>query len=457
MTIPPPPPLIGIAQALAALEAAGGGTSPDALTPAQLLAVGAAFGALTRQVDAAFAPVAAEIARQSRIELGRDSLARRQGFRSPVALIQATTGSSVGEAAKLVQVGEATAPRLSITGERMPAKHPSVAAAVAAGTLGVTSASAIVAVLDRLSTRVEQARLAAAEAELVSLAPGLRSDELSRLLARAEAHLDPDGLEPRHEERRAERSLTLQERDGMLHLTGVLDVETAAPIKTAIDDLVSQALRRRRDAENDGSGDGSGDDAVADQRTIRQMRADALADLCRHAIGCTQVPTGPTATVVVRMSLDDLRSGVGAVTLDGFDTAAPASVVRRMACDLQVIPWVMGSDGEILDWGRARRLFSPAQKLALAERDGGCSSCGAPTTWTHVHHIRWWERDRGPTDLDNGILLCAACHHRIHDDGWEIRVDGTGVRAQVWFIPPPWIDPSRAPRRGGRARFDLTA
>lgn len=56
----------------------------------------AAFGALKRHVDAAFASVASEIVRQSRVELGKDSIAKKQGFRSPVALIQATTGSSVG-------------------------------------------------------------------------------------------------------------------------------------------------------------------------------------------------------------------------------------------------------------------------------------------------------------------------------------------------------------------------
>ncbi|WP_177243768.1 HNH endonuclease signature motif containing protein, partial [Microbacterium sp. AR7-10] len=38
---------------------------------------------------------------------------------------------------------------------------------------------------------------------------------------------------------------------------------------------------------------------------------------------------------------------------------------------------------------------------------------------TEVHHIDWWNRDTGPTDLTNGILLCSTCHHRIHDNGWE--------------------------------------
>lgn len=76
---------------------------------------------------------------------------------------------------------------------------------------------------------------------------------------------------------------------------------------------------------------------------------------------------------------------------------------------------------------------------------------------TVAHHIKWWKRDAGPTDLDNALLLCVACHHRIHDEGWDIHIDGTGVDAKVWFTPPAAIDPTRTPRLGGRARFDLVA
>ena len=81
------------------------------------LAVNDALGALQRHKDAIHAPVAAEIARESRPELGADSLAKQQGFRNPAALIAATTGSSTGDAIRLVKVGEATAPRMTFTGE----------------------------------------------------------------------------------------------------------------------------------------------------------------------------------------------------------------------------------------------------------------------------------------------------------------------------------------------------
>jgi hypothetical protein len=440
-------PVDGITEALRALVAAGGDRPASALSPAELMAVGQAFGALKRHVDAAFAPVAAEISRQSRRELGKDSLAKRQGFASPAVLISTATGTSVGEAVRIVQVGEATAPRMSLAGEALPAKHPHVAGAVSSGRLGVTAAAAIVSLLDRLSLRIDAGRLDEAECQLVALAPGMRPDELSKLLARAEAHLDPDGIEPRHEQLRSDRSLVLQERDGMLVITGRLDPETGAPVKAAIDTLVGEGLRRNEH--------GRAEDR--DQRSVRQMQADALADLCRHAVGCAAVPTAPTATVVVRVDLADLQAGVGSATIDGFAQPVPASTVRRMAADAQVIPCVLGGESEILDWGRARRLFTPAQKLAVTERDGGCVSCGAPPAWCHVHHLAWWERDGGRTDLGNGVLLCTGCHHRLHADGWEIRIDGPGVEATVWLVPPPWVDARRTPRLAGRSRYTLTA
>ncbi|WP_218682750.1 HNH endonuclease, partial [Microbacterium sp. BF1] len=74
-----------------------------------------------------------------------------------------------------------------------------------------------------------------------------------------------------------------------------------------------------------------------------------------------------------------------------------------------------------------------------------------------AHHLRWWQRDGGSTDLDNGVLLCDSCHHRIHDNEWEIRIEGCGFAARVWLIPPPNVDPERRPRLGGRARYDIAA
>jgi len=479
--------LAGIAEALDALAVAGGECDASALGPDELMAVNRAFGALRRQVDVAYTSVAAEIARQSRRELGRDSLARKQGFASPASLISATSGSTIGDAVKVMRVAEATQPRVSLTGEELPARHPHVAAALRRGDIGVTASDDITKMLERVALRAEPGALDAAEKILVDCAPGLTPDQLHKAIARAEAGLDPDGLEPTEQKLRDGRYLFVrEERDGSISIKGSLDPVSGAPVMALFTGLTTHAVRTRgRGATPSAEGgaesarQGAPDDRAAtpfrgeaaladgadapdavpaaDERSRTQIQADALVDICRHALGCDRVATGPVATLIVRMGLDQLESRSGAIEIDGLDRPVSAGAARRLAADAQVIPHVLGSASETLDWGRATRLFTPIQKLALAERDGGCAFCGAPPAMCSAHHIAWWHRDHGRTDLADGVLLCTGCHHRVHDDGWDIRVEGRGVAARVWFIPPPWLDRDRTPRRAFSSRFGLAA
>lgn len=459
-------PLSGVAAALdRAAElwcsAAGPEGSLDGMPAGGLIAINDALGAVRRHLDAAHARVAAEIARQSRPDLGSEGLARMQGYRTPATLLAATIGTSTGDAIRLVAVGDATAPRQTLSGERAPARHPHVATALASGTIGVPAASAIITLLDRIALRADRATIDEAERTLTAQAAGLTLDQLAAVIRRAEAHLDPDGVLPREDELRGERALHIrEERSGMLLFTARLDPENAAPVKAAIESLVTGELRRRanggaHDRAVDRIGSEHGD---LDRRTVPQLQADALADICRHILGCSAsaLPLA-TTTVVVRIGLDQLEAGTRFGTIDGIAQPISAGAVRRMAAAGQIIPCVLGGESEILDWGRAKRLFTSAQRLALVERDGGCAFCGLPPGFTEAHHLRWWERDAGPTDLSNGILLCTRCHHRVHDDGWQIRIDGPGTHAKVWFIPPAHIDIARTPRLGGRARYDFAA
>lgn len=430
----------------------------SALTPSDLIRLNAALGHARRLIDGAQARVASEISRQSRPELGPDSLAKAQGFRSPTALIAATTGTTAGEAARLVQVGEATTPRMTFSGEAAPPRHPHVAASIASGRIGANAAAAIVRMLDRVAIRAGAEAVAKAEAALVAEAPGLTLDQLSRIILRIEAVIDPDGVEPRETDLRDARSLVFrQDANGMVVLTAHLDPEHAAPVKTAIEALVSAELRGRENARTDAAGPPAADEPSS-RRTVAQMQADALVRFAEHMLGCAHhdVPLGG-ATVVVRIDHADLLEGIGHATIDGIAAPVSASAARRMAADAGVIAAVLGAQSEILDWGRTKRLFSPAQKLVIAERDGGCVNCGAPPGHTKVHHIRWWARDQGPTDIDNGVLLCESCHHRIHDNGWDIRVEGRGMAARVWLVPPAFVDRQRTPRAALRSRYRLAS
>ncbi|MEV1129276.1 DUF222 domain-containing protein [Agromyces sp. NPDC049794] len=455
-------PLLTLERDVAQLRAAWAGAMPafgalegatqvevEQMSDTGLVRVTDALARVRRDAEALLARVAAEVSKRSSTELGESSLARAHGFHNPVRMIAASTGASRGDAAKLIAVGTATAGRQTFGGDRVPSRHPHVAAALETGGIGVDAASVITAMLDRVRLRADPALADTTEAVLVDLAERVPLDLLVRGVREAEARLDRDGVEPREEQLRSERSLTIREdAAGMVHLHARLDPETAAPIKTAIEAIVGDTLRRRDPAT---SGSGS---VVDDPRSIPQIQADALAAIARHSLGCEQTLAPlAKATVVVRLDHETLVAGLGHARIDGIDQPISAATARRMSADAYLIPAVFGGEGVPLDLGRSARLFSRAQRLALAERDGGCASCGQNIAYVDAHHIRWWERDAGPTDLSNGVMLCSFCHHRIHREGWGIRA----TRNEVWFIPPPHVDLARTPRLGGRARFALPA
>ncbi|UXW86444.1 HNH endonuclease [Microbacterium azadirachtae] len=432
-------------------EAWGDADEAGQLSRRQLIAVTEALGLLHRRLGAMLAEVAACVAHESRTELGAASLAKEQGFRSAAQLIATTTGATAGDASRLVKVGEATAPRRNLLGEATPPKYPAAQRALAAGTLSAPAVAAIIALLDRVRLTLSAGETVEAERLLVDRAQGLSLDDVRRLVTRAEAWLDPDGVAPREQEQRDRTSLSIFERDGRIHLDGDFDAARGAPIVAAVNGYVSALFAAQKEQIDPEAPD-------AARRSVAALRAEALSVLCAHALGCEdEGPALAGASVVVRIDLNDLADGTGYATIDGSDLPISVSTARRLAAGGGVIPCVLGTDREILDYGRERRFFTRAQRLALAERDGGCAMCGLPPSMTRAHHIRWWKRDAGPTDLENGVLLCESCHHRIHDNDWQIRIEGTGRRSRVWFIPPPHVDPNRTPRLGGRARYDVVA
>ncbi|WP_296665753.1 HNH endonuclease signature motif containing protein [Demequina sp.] len=438
---------------------------------------------LAREVDLVLARVSREVERRSD-EVPAGGLARRQGHRSAADLVAAAMGATRAEAMRLLAVGraleEASAaaspdvsdgdgtpdseshnalddvpeggPDLSprtVEAEPGPEsppppprpapRYPYVTAALDRGEISVECGTLIMSMLDSLSESVDVERRRTAERDLVSRAPGMAAGQFARIVRRFKAALDVAENDRQVARMRQERTLRLYEdRQGMLVLQGRFDPETGAPLRAALDALVGDAMRRSREAVGE------------DTRTTDQMRADSLASLARHALGCsaTDLPLS-TVTVVVRVEEKDLQRGLGLAEVDGCTQPIDISTLRRMAADADVVPAVLGGRSELLDFGRRRRLFTRAQRLALGERDGGCAFCGAPPAWTEVHHIRWWSRDRGRTNVANGVLLCSHCHHVIHDQNWEIETTAT----EVWFRPPASVDPSRARRLGGRARF----
>jgi hypothetical protein len=149
-------PLHPLERDLEALRAAWAGSMPafgtieasaqveiEQMSDAGLVTVTDLIARVRRDADALLTRVAAEVAKRSVQEFGDSGLARAVGFHNPVRLIAASTGSSRGEAAKLIAVGTATAERRTFGGERVPSKHPHVAAGLDSAAIGVEAASAI--------------------------------------------------------------------------------------------------------------------------------------------------------------------------------------------------------------------------------------------------------------------------------------------------------------------------
>ena len=63
-----------------------------------------------------------------------------------------------------------------------------------------------------------------------------------------------------------------------------------------------------------------------------------------------------------------------------------------------------------------------------------------------IHHIRWWTRDLGPTDIDNLLPLCETHHHLVHEGGWTLTM--TPDRVATWTRPDGtiWITTSTVDR-----------
>jgi len=406
----------------------------------------ARLGRLAGTLQARFA---GEIARRSTPDQFRGGLARQQGFGNAGLMVSKVTGSSQASAMRSIEAGLALMPAVVSPAPVNPAappmpRYPAVAEASLAGDLSVDAAGLITAGLETLVDRIPSDRLHALERRLVDKAVNLAAHEVRRMVATAVARADLRGHEERERRQHAERYLAWKEdHTGMVTFTGKLDAVTAAPIRTAIEQIVTHDFRARRDQ----------DPASPDRRTVGQMRADALFEVCRHALGCKETDrSGIRSTIVVRMNRRDLDSGRGLGRIDGTDQPVSVSQLRRLAGDAGIVPEVLGDHSEVLDLGRTVRLFTRAQRLALVERDGGCAKCHAPPEHCEAHHIRWWERGGG-TDLANGVMLCTRCHHDVHRQGWEILVRAN----RVDFIPPPQIDPMRRARPGGLAALDVDA
>jgi hypothetical protein len=321
-------------------------------------------------------------------------------------------------------------PRREGSGEPLEPLFRHVAAAQREGGLTQAHVRVITKYLHKLPPHLGFAEVERAELTLVEHARHLHAHDLAHVAERLLAYLDPDGNEPRERSTALRRAWNLRVNgDNSGDLGGMLTAAACAVWRPIIDALSAP--------QPDGD--------ERDDRTPTQRRHDAFLEAGQRLIRSGTLPDcgGAPVTVLVRLDAEQLQTETG-VAQTGNDDLIPIAELLQLASEADIIPTVLNESGGVLCYGRSRRLASPAQRRALALRDGGCSfpGCTRPPAWCEAHHvIPWWRGGR--TDIDQMCLVCEFHHREFERRGWAVQMtDGMPE-----WIPPPWMDPERRPRR----------
>ncbi|MET1063977.1 MAG: DUF222 domain-containing protein [Arthrobacter sp.] len=413
------------------------------------------------------------------------------GCRNSTEFLRARLRISAAEARRRLALAADILPRTGMSGQPMPPANAELAEAVSAGDIASRAASIICLSLDRVRHVSPPEAVAKMERALARTAVENDQDFLIRIAKRWTDALDQDGEEPSEQElRRRQGAFVRQARRGLHHLeifattdqfehlltvmNAVTNPRTGAPSRPDhgadpvgnAESLAVTGAGADVDAEA-ASGDDADDAATGaplDQRTRPQRLLDGLVGACKAALAVGSLPAagGLRPQVMVTIDYRDLLERLGCTDPNTrergsnacslmFSGPVPASTVRKIACDADVIPILLGGQGRILDVGRASRVFPPHIRKAITARDGGCAfpQCTIPAPWCEAHHIDYWSRG-GSTGTGNGVLLCSHHHHLIHKEQWTIQLR-SGV---PWFIPPPHIDPRQVPRQNRYFRLE---
>ncbi len=304
-------------------------------------------------------------------------------------------------------------------------RHPLLSAAVEAGEVSARHTRAILDTLDKLPASVETD----AEAILVDAARTLDPGQLGRLTHELLIRTGAEDTALEREQRKfasrwASAATTFE---GMVHVEGMLDPVGGQQLLTVL-----RALSQKVSADDD--------------RTGAQRTADALTEVCGHYLRCDDLPdTGGLPTqVTVTIDHATLTGQVEGWGLLEGGIPLSAAAVRRLACEAELIPAVLGGDSEILDIGRTSKTWTRAQRRAARLRDRGCTfpGCQAGLHRCELHHIDHWSRG-GATSLHNSAHLCAFHHWLIHHENWHLQRQASG---ELVFTAPDGHE-LRAPPR----------
>ncbi|MDZ4266844.1 MAG: DUF222 domain-containing protein [Mycobacterium sp.] len=346
----------------------------------------------------------------------------------------------LGEAAQLT-------PRRTITGDPLPAALPATAAAQALGLITSEHIAVIRNAVHKLPGFVDSATAAQFEVDLVRVAVGVGPKELKDTAALRLFLLDQDGPEPDDTERARTRGFSAgkQQRNGNIPARGELTPEAWATLEAIFAKYAAPGMCNPDDPEPCTSGTPSQAQIDNDHRTLAQRQHDALVAVGRIALmsGLGDL-NGLPVSIIIRTTLQDLESRAGIGTTGGGTIIPIKDVIRLGAHAHHSLAVFDRATGSALDLFRTKRIASPAQRLMLAARDGGCTKpgCTVGIYGTQVHHATTDWNDGGNTNINDLGLACGPDNRMVNTNGgWTTQMND---RHEVEWIPPAPLDTGQA-------------
>jgi hypothetical protein len=354
---------------------------------------------------------------------------------------------STSEAGRRLDEAAQLMPRVTLTGEPLEPELPCTALAQARGAINREHIKVVREAMARIPSAVDSLTRAQIEVDLVRTAVGVGPKELKDNADRILFLLDQDGPEPDDMERarRREFSKGPQRSDKMIPFRGSMTPEAWAIYEAIFAKWAAPGMCNPDDENPCVSGTPSQAQIERDHRSLAQRQHDALVAVGRSVLESGELGrhNGLPTTLIIRTTLQDLESRAG-IGVSGGGTVIPiADVIRLAARSTQYLAVFDKATGSALDLFRARRVASPAQRIMLIAREGGCTKpgCTVPAYGSQVHHAaRDWAND-GQTNVDELGLACGPDNRMVGPGGWETRVNEDN---DVEWIPPPDLDTGQA-------------
>jgi hypothetical protein len=348
------------------------------------------------------------------------------------------------EANRRLAEAEVLGPRSALTGQPLA---PVLAASAAAQSLGLINGEHVEVIrkaMERLPGFVDAVTREQFEIDLVRIAVGVGPKELKDTAELRLFLLDQDGPEPDDTERQRRRGVDIgqQGRDAMSSVTGNLTPEAKAVWEVIFAKYAAPGMCNPDDPEPCTSGTPTQAQIDNDHRTLKQRQHDAFVVIGRIALMSGELGqlNGLPVSLIIRTTLQDLESRAG-VGVSGGGTVMPIKDVIRLASHANHYLAVFDkATGSALDLFRARRTASPAQRIMLIGRDGGCTKpcCTVGAYGSQVHHAAKDWADDGNTNINELALACGPDNRLVDNDGgWTTTINAHG---EVEWHPPPALD-----------------